>query len=585
MLIKTIRNFQREKNLLIYLLLALICAIAFFISIKPYLNQKFPYTHDGENHLARFANYKIALKEGQFPPRFAPNLLNHYGYPVFNYNYPLANILSLFFSFLKINYELIFKVIAVTAISLSLILVNQWLKILKFNQKARLFALSVFLVNPYLLNTIYFRGNIGEILAISLLPSFFYFIEVILKQKKLDLSFWQEKNTLISLVLITAFFLSHNITVLFAMPIIFVYALFKFKTKKNYWKIFIKVIALGILLTLWFWLPAVAEKSEIVLDQDQLANSFANYFPTLRELILSPLEFGFSNPSKIDSLGFNLGLSTIFILILAVILLIKEKFKKLSLKRDIKTQVIFFTIINLLLIIFQLKFTEELWLLIPLAKYIQFPWRLSLFISLLILPLAALIFSQIKQKWQIILIAVLFLQLKTYSQLKVADFFHKTKQDYDAFSQSTSTSNENRSKNFEYNEIADWRPSPSIMNGQGEIEVYEWRGSNRKYRIKIEQASIIVEPTMNFLGWKTRANGQKLVYINNDDIKGRLAYQLEAGEYQIESKFTQRTWARVLGNISSLITFFALSFFYLSKKINLDINKFIKIKIINDKKM
>ena len=52
----------------------------------------FPYTHDGENHLARIANYAVALRQGQFPPRWAPSFWAGYGYPVFNFNYPLLNI-------------------------------------------------------------------------------------------------------------------------------------------------------------------------------------------------------------------------------------------------------------------------------------------------------------------------------------------------------------------------------------------------------------------------------------------------------------------------------------------------------------
>ena len=71
-------------------LLFLVFLLLIFIPTKSYFHEGFPYTHDGENHLARFANYKIALKEGQFPPRFAPNLMSNYGYPVFNFTYPVS---------------------------------------------------------------------------------------------------------------------------------------------------------------------------------------------------------------------------------------------------------------------------------------------------------------------------------------------------------------------------------------------------------------------------------------------------------------------------------------------------------------
>ena len=49
-------------------------------------NPGFPYTHDGQNHLARLSNYYLALKQGQFPPRWAPNLDAGLGYTSLNFN-------------------------------------------------------------------------------------------------------------------------------------------------------------------------------------------------------------------------------------------------------------------------------------------------------------------------------------------------------------------------------------------------------------------------------------------------------------------------------------------------------------------
>src|SRR3989338_10172065 len=71
----------------------------------------FPYTHDGENHLARIANYALAIRQGQIPPRWAPSFWAGYGYPVFNYNYPLANILAIPLLALKVPVELSMKIL------------------------------------------------------------------------------------------------------------------------------------------------------------------------------------------------------------------------------------------------------------------------------------------------------------------------------------------------------------------------------------------------------------------------------------------------------------------------------------------
>src|SRR5258708_7660284 len=98
-----------------FFFLILIVVLSVYIT-RVYFHAGVPYTHDGENHLARFANYILAVRERQIPPRFAPNLFDHYGYPVFNYNYPLANIFSVPFSYLHVHYEVTFKILMFVAV-------------------------------------------------------------------------------------------------------------------------------------------------------------------------------------------------------------------------------------------------------------------------------------------------------------------------------------------------------------------------------------------------------------------------------------------------------------------------------------
>jgi hypothetical protein len=529
----------------------LVLVLSFLVLIQPYLSPQFPYTHDGENHLARFANYKIALKEGQFPPRFAPNLMNHYGYPVFNYNYPLANLLSLPFSALKINYELTFKLIAGGSTVLGLIGLSQWLRLIKVkSQQHRLLALSSYLVSPYLVNLIYVRGNIGEIMAINLLPWLGVMVEKI-KQNQ-----WQWQQTVSFSLLITAFLLSHNITAVFGMALILVYAAFRFKLKKKDWLKFIWPVSFGLLMSLWFWLPALAEKHLIVLDQEDLTQLFAHHFPSLKQLLFSPLSFGFSFPAPVDSLSFALGkpflLSLGFSLILVLNLIKTEKSKKIKL---------FLIAASWILFLLQLKITEPVWQMIPFINYIQFPWRLSLFLTICLVLVTGLWLKYFRDKTALKIIFIFFLSLQVVSvyQFSPADFFHKTNRDYDAFTQSSTTKNENRTKEFTFKNISQWQPSPQIIQGQGDINVISWRGSKRTYRLYLRSAAIVVEPTMNFKGWKTWADGQLIEYLDNETVAGRIAYRLPPGRYVVRSKFTQQTWPRISGHILTLLGLLGLA--------------------------
>lgn len=533
-----------------------------FINVKVYLQTGFPYTHDGENHLARFANYKIALKEGQLPPRFAPNLMNHYGYPVFNYNYPLANILSLPFSAIKINYQLTFKILVTIGFLFGLIGASKWLSQFKFSQKSKLFAISVFGLSPYILNSIVYRGNIGEVFSWSLVPWLLFLIEKRHHQKP------------IFIFILAGLLLSHNVMALFSVPFLVCYALITFQNSLQEWKKLASSFVLAILLSVWFWLPALAEKSQIIIDTASLSNDYLNHFPTLDQLLFAQLGFGFSYPVTIDSLSFRLGLIQISSLMVMLVITIKKLVIKPKQITKSDQKLLFLFGVCGLLFLFQLSITKPIWQIVPVVNYIQFPWRLGLFFSIAIAPIAGFIFDNQSRLYRTFLILILLVQVVIFSRVKAVDYFNKLNRDYDAFAQSTSTANENLPKTFTYLDLGDWQPTATIFEGEGQVEIRTWNGSSREYLLHLIESSTIVEPTMNFLGWQTIVTRQgstsktKVTYLNNQHIQGRIAYQLEPGDYLVQTRFTQNTWARQVGNLVSLATAISLFFIIFKRRIS-----------------
>ncbi len=523
------------------------------IQVKSYFHAGVPYTHDGENHIARFANYKVALKEGQFPPRFAPNLMNHYGYPVFNYNYPLANILSVPFSFLKVPYSLTFKVLVTTSIVGGLIGVWLWLSQLKFSFSGKIMGLFLWGTAPYVVTAIVYRGSIGEVMGLSLLPWLLWVVES-LRYRTLKVN-W---GLMVDVTLLTAFGLVHNVTTVFGIPLILAYAALRLTTKSDWIKLGIR-LGLATALSLWFWLPALAEKSEIVLDNASLSQNFVDHFPTLNQLLFSPLAFGFSYPGAIDSVSMAVGLAQLAVLIISTIWLLKLRLTKVE-KGFI--WIAGFLVVGWLLFLFQLKLTLPVWQILPVVRFIQFPWRLSLFLMPVTALAGAWVWPKMGDMGRWLLFVVICLQLVVMTRVTPVDYVYKTNADYEAFAQSTTTLNENLPQTFTYLEIGDWQPTASLLSGDGEIKIDRWSGSSRQYMVKATTPVTVVEPTMKFSGWQTivesAALPQQITYIDDDQIKGRLAYHLEPGEYRVKSSFTQSTWPRRIGNIVSGLTFAGL---------------------------
>lgn len=535
--------------------------VGILLAGRVYLHQGFPYTHDGENHLARFANYKIALKEGQLPPRFAPNLQNRYGYPVFNYNYPLANIVSLPFSFIHFNYETTFKFIVIISLALLAISMQEWVRLLGVGRLGQLTAVAFIASSPVILNMTFFRGNIGEIMAVALTATLLWLVERATQHKT-----W---HTAWIIICWSALLLAHNITAVYASALIIGYGIVRAAQTPHARPAIRQLLlcfAISIASTLWFWLPALAEKQLIVLDQAGSINEYTRHFATLSQVFLSPTQFGFSYPGSVDTLSMSVGLVTWMALLIAAAVIGNTGVAQLIARVNhhhkpklgiIPTWFSWTCIACVGFIYLQTAASQWIWEIVPTLKYAQFPWRFGMFVVLLAAPVVGWLIEQ--RHWpkliQVLLLIGLAIQIRSAVTLRAVDYFHKTPVDYDAFSQTTSTQNENRTPAFQFAAVPDWQPTATLLSGEGTVTTKIWRGSERSYTVEAKTKVTVVEPTMVFAGWQTTANGQPVTYFESEQTLGRLAYQLEPGTYQVSSRFTQFTWPRIVGNSISLIMF------------------------------
>jgi uncharacterized membrane protein len=148
-----------------YLLLALLAVPALWPLASPSL----PRTNDGLTHLYRAVELEALLRAGVLFPRWAPDLVHGYGYPVFNYFPYLAHMLVVALHWLGLNFLGAYN----AACGLAL-LASGWLAYRlgreHFGEHAGLIAGVAYLYSPYLLYDTYTRGSLPENLALALLP-------------------------------------------------------------------------------------------------------------------------------------------------------------------------------------------------------------------------------------------------------------------------------------------------------------------------------------------------------------------------------------------------------------------------------
>jgi len=531
------KKFWQKNNFLFLFLIV----IAFF-NLRHLLKPGLFRAHDIENHLARIANYYLAVKDGHFPPRWAKNLNHKFGYPVFNYNYPLANMLAYPLIVIGLSIEGSLKIILMSAYFSSGLFFYLWTR-KHFSDLAAFTGAVFYLTAPYQFLDLFVRGVVGENLSFALFPAVLYCLKLL--QEK---SNWQR---FLSLVFSLAFFaLSHNIMVLVFTPLIFVYWFYLFqqsKTTKKFKKWSIKGLVLGFMLTSFFWLPALKEKQFVALQAFNIQDFYKDHFVYFKQLFDFNWQFGYSQPGLKDTLSFQVGPFHWLAVFLTLGLLL---LKKLAKKRIfvLAGQGIFWLAVFLMLPI-----SSFFWPFIPFLGYLQFPWR---FLSLAILS-ASFLAVVLADKNKILAVVLAGLSL-IYAQRLNKPFFWEKKNDmvYYDFLFTTSTRHENRPIWFNEENINNFRSRFNFKSGAVTIKELLWKTNEHIYQVEASEPTVVWEQTAYFPGWQAFIDGRRApILFKEKDYPGVIGIQVPQGRHQVVTKFTQKTPIRIIGNSLTCLAF------------------------------
>lgn len=323
-----------------------------------------PPTHDGEYHVVRFYEFDKSLKGGEWYPRWAPDLNQGFGIPLFNYSYPLPNYLSSFLHLFGASFIDVFKIELYLSLLLSGIFFYLWTKRF-FGTLGGLVCASFYMFSPYHIVDIFIRGSIGEAWALSFYPAVLW-----------TLTEYRYTKTSRYFALSALFFaltiFSHNILALQFLPFLFSYGIllsFLGKNKVNFLKQFIVVLLLGVGISSIFWAPALFEKHYVVGLQ---IYEVTNHFPDLYELLVPTWGSGFFTSEAENRMSVQIGIANLVAFLLSFFLVFVYAVKK----DKIRSRVLAFFIAWFILLFFlMLSISKPVWFIIPFMNYFQFPWR------------------------------------------------------------------------------------------------------------------------------------------------------------------------------------------------------------------
>jgi hypothetical protein len=549
--LKKIKSISKKSLIFIFLILV-IC----LINLRAFFRPGIFRGHDLENHLARIANYYLAIKDHHLPPRWAKNLNHKFGYPVFNYNYPLANILAYPLIVLGFNVEDSLKIILFSAYFFSGLFFYFWLK-KHFTPLSSFCGAVFYLCVPYQFLDLYVRGVVGENLSFFLFPAVLYFLKLLFEKKN--------RERFLGLVLFTALFsLSHNIMVMIFTPLIFLY--YFYLVKKNNLKFFnlsLGGLILGFSLTSFFWLPAYFEKSFIRLEAFDQTSFFQEHFVNLRQLIYSPWQYGFSMAGPEDTMSFQIGLIHLFVFFFSLILVILFCLKRDGGLRNVKKFLFTGLILFIFSVFLMLPQSLFIWKLIPLLGYLQFPWR---FLALTMVA-SSILAGVVSEKYQWLGV-ILALGAFIYAQQFTRPFLWEQKQDmvYYDFLFTTSTRHEHMPRWFNESNINEFKPRLTSDSGLVKFKEILWKTGRHIYEVDVPETTNVWEHTAYFPGWEVFLDGQrKEIKYNHQEYPGLIGVEVPAGQHQIVTKFTEKTAPRLMGDLLSLGSLILLGFISLKK--------------------
>ena len=230
------------------------------ISVIPLLNlfqAGLPVTHDGQDHVARIANFYLSLSEGIVIPRWAGLLNWGYGHPILMFLYPFPSYTASLFHLIGFSFVDSTKLVFALGFVASFFAMYVWAASV-WGRTIGLLAAVLYVFAPYRFVDLYVRGAIGEHMAFVFPPLILLGLYHMAKDKVSSKKSWA-----LAVLGSAGLILSHNALSLMFLPIIGLYVAYlsAYETKHKFLFIAQAIVSIfwGFIVSAFFWMPALLE--------------------------------------------------------------------------------------------------------------------------------------------------------------------------------------------------------------------------------------------------------------------------------------------------------------------------------------
>lgn len=507
-----------------------------------------PITHDGQDHIARIANFYQNLQEGNIIPRWAGNLNWGYGHPILMFLYPLPSYFASFFHLVGFSFVDSTKLVFGLAFIASGFTMYIWMRNIT-GEKAALLAGVLYTIAPYRFIDLYVRGAIGEHVAFVFPPLVLYFIAKL----STKISYRYIIGGSISVALLI---LSHNAISIMFLPLIFFYgADIIYQSQKNELLVicYLLLFIFGLGLSSFFWAPAFFE-GKYTLRDIVTAGEYSSRFVSFESFFSGGWSYGGTGQfsTQIGVVQWIVVLTSIFV----TIIMYRRKNKLWIISG---CACIFFVFTLFLMT----ESSKSIWETFTVLQKFQFPWR---FLSVAVFITAALggvVIHAMPKRFQPVVCCMLLIAILWFNK----DFWHANGylSKPDSFYTGTydSTTDTGESSPIWSVRFMEKRPKAHIelIDGNARTQEVSRKFTEHRYIIDAIERSRIRENTLYFPGWKIFVDGKEVpIEFQDPNNRGLMTFFTQKGVHIVNISFSE-TKLRLFSDIvsvSSLVFLFGL---------------------------
>lgn len=343
--------------------------IAFWLPLLGPLVQRGMLTcsHDGALHLFRTFQLDTLVRQGVLWPRWLPGTVFGYGYPLFNFYPALSHYPPLILHRLGISLLQSWNLSLAIGILASGLTMYLWARQV-LGERGGFVAAVAYMLAPYQLYDVYWRGNSTESLALPLAPLVMWAALRVSHEQR-----WRYVS--IGSLAYAAVLLTHAPSGLMLTLVLLAYALSLVWSVQDRRGVAFQLAAMIILalgLAAFFLGPAFLERGQVQFYRAITpgGQNFHNHFLSLGELFgpASASDPLLVNPSPARSLGWVTSL-------LAVLGVVATGWSRGRIRQTHTHHVAWASLTLFGLVVMTLPVSEPIWSRVPLLPFIQYPWR------------------------------------------------------------------------------------------------------------------------------------------------------------------------------------------------------------------